>query len=71
MRAGFPALCGVCVALIAGLLLLGTVIGAPLLMGADLLSRVVQAPQELPLGIFTAAAGGVFVLALVTRPSRF
>ena len=46
-------------------------IGAPLVMMADLLSRIMLAPQELPLGIFTAAAGGLFVLALVARPSRF
>lgn len=46
-------------------------IGAPLVMAADLLSRTLLAPQELPLGVFTAAAGGAFVLALVARPSRF
>lgn len=42
-------------------------LGALLMLGGDLVSRVVLAPQELPVGIVTAAAGGVFVLALVLR----
>lgn len=46
------------------------VIGAALMLGGDLLSRTVLAPQELPVGIVTAAAGGLFVLALVVRPAR-
>ncbi|WP_237479648.1 FecCD family ABC transporter permease [Lichenibacterium dinghuense] len=41
--------------------------GAALLLGGDLVSRTVLAPQELPVGIVTAAAGGLFVLALVVR----
>lgn len=42
-------------------------LGGILMLGGDLLSRIVLAPQELPVGIVTAAAGGVFVLALVLR----
>ncbi len=41
--------------------------GAALMLGGDLLSRTVLAPQELPVGIVTAAAGGLFVLVLVVR----
>ncbi|MBF4247736.1 iron ABC transporter permease, partial [Vibrio anguillarum] len=33
----------------------------------DVVSRTVLAPQELPVGIVTAALGGVFVLYLVWR----
>ena len=42
-------------------------LGAILLLGGDLASRTVLAPQELPVGIVTAAAGGFFVLALLWR----
>ncbi len=42
-------------------------LGAALLLGGDLVSRTALAPQELPVGIVTAAAGGLFVLALVVR----
>jgi iron complex transport system permease protein len=36
-------------------------------VAGDLVSRTIMAPQELPVGVITAAAGGVFVLALVMR----
>lgn len=36
--------------------------GAVILLFGDLISRTVLAPQELPVGIVTAALGGLFVL---------
>jgi iron complex transport system permease protein len=41
--------------------------GAVILLVGDLISRTVLAPQELPVGIVTAALGGLFVLYLVWR----
>lgn len=41
--------------------------GAILLLGADLLSRTVVAPAELPIGIVTAALGAPFFLWLLLR----
>jgi len=41
--------------------------GAILMTGGDLLSRLLIAPQELPIGIITAGLGGVFVLGLLLR----
>ena len=41
--------------------------GAILLLGADLLSRTVVAPAELPIGIVTAALGAPFFLWLLMR----
>lgn len=41
--------------------------GAVFLVGGDLLSRVLLAPQELPVGLITASAGGVFVLVAVLK----
>lgn len=42
-------------------------LGAILLLVSDLASRVVLAPQELPVGIVTSAAGALFVLVVVLR----
>ena len=42
-------------------------LGALVRLGSDIASRVVLAPQELPVGIITAAAGGTFILAIVLR----
>lgn len=39
--------------------------GAVIMSLGDLLSRTLLAPQELPVGIITAAVGGVFVLYLI------
>jgi iron complex transport system permease protein len=41
--------------------------GAALLLVGDVVSRTILAPQELPVGIVTAALGGLFVLYLVWR----
>lgn len=49
------------------LLVESAVWGAVLLMAADLLSRTVAVPAELPIGIVTALVGGPFFLALLLR----
>ena len=50
------------------LVLPGTaLLGAGLLLWADLAGRLVVAPAELPLGIVTAAIGGPFFLGLLVR----
>lgn len=41
--------------------------GAILMSGGDLLSRLLIAPQELPIGIITAGLGGIFVLGLLLK----
>ena len=51
----------------APLLATTAMLGAILLLAGDIVSRTILAPQELPVGIITAAAGGTFVLALVFR----
>lgn len=43
------------------------VMGAILLTAGDLLSRILLAPQELPIGIITAGLGGLFVLFILFR----
>jgi iron complex transport system permease protein len=45
-------------------------VGAALLTGSDILSRVLLAPQELPVGIVTTSIGAVFVFYLMFRTSR-
>ncbi|QDC11518.1 iron ABC transporter permease [Oceanicola sp. D3] len=42
-------------------------LGACLLIGADMISRVVIAPAELPIGIVTATLGGPFFLWILLR----
>ena len=49
------------------LVLTSALFGAMLLVASDLLSRVILAPQELPVGIIASAAGALFVLAIVLR----
>ncbi|MFI9508007.1 FecCD family ABC transporter permease [Nocardia sp. NPDC052566] len=46
---------------------LSALLGAAYLVAVDLLSRTVDAPNELPLGIFTAAFGAPFFLWLLRR----
>ena len=58
------SLCG---ALHPRLLLLSSLLGAGLMLCSDLLCRTLLPPQELPIGIVTAALGGVFVIVLVLR----
>lgn len=49
------------------LVITSALIGAIMLLAGDLVSRVVLAPQDLPVGIITAAAGAIFVLVIVLR----
>lgn len=51
----------------AKLLPLCGLVGAGLLCGGDIVSRVLVAPQELPIGIITAGIGGFFIVAMVAR----
>lgn len=44
--------------------------GAVLLAAADVVARVVAAPQELPVGVITAVAGGAYLLWLLAREGR-
>jgi iron complex transport system permease protein len=41
--------------------------GAALLLAADVVSRAVIAPQELPVGVVTAVIGGVYLFVLLRR----
>jgi iron complex transport system permease protein len=44
--------------------------GATMLLVADVLARVVMAPQEIPVGIITALAGGPFFLWVLRRSKQ-
>lgn len=46
------------------------VVGAALLTGSDILSRLLLAPQELPVGIVTTSLGSIFVFLLLIRTAR-
>ncbi|WP_313759580.1 iron chelate uptake ABC transporter family permease subunit, partial [Diaphorobacter nitroreducens] len=46
---------------------LSSLMGAVLLLAADILARWVVAPQELPVGVLTAALGGSYLLWLMHR----
>jgi iron complex transport system permease protein len=46
-------------------------LGASLLIGADLIARTVVAPAELPIGILTAIAGAPFFLWLLLRDRKW
>jgi iron complex transport system permease protein len=50
-----------------GLILLSSLMGAALLMSADILARWAIAPQELPVGVLTAVLGGSYLLWLMHR----
>ena len=53
-----------------GWLLAGaTLLGAVLLMAADVLSRCLIAPQELPVGVLTSVLGGIYLLVVLYRRS--
>jgi len=53
-----------------GWLLAGaTLMGAVLLMAADVLSRCLIAPQELPVGVLTSVLGGIYLLVVLYRRS--
>ncbi|KAB7548277.1 iron ABC transporter permease, partial [Verminephrobacter sp. Larva24] len=50
-------------------ILLSSLMGAVLLLAADILARWLLAPQELPVGVLTAALGGSYLLWLMHRRS--
>jgi iron complex transport system permease protein len=43
------------------------ILGAALMVGADILARMLAAPAELPIGIVTAVVGAPFFLVLLLR----
>ncbi|MFF7709603.1 iron chelate uptake ABC transporter family permease subunit [Pseudomonas sp. NPDC007930] len=47
------------------------VLGASLLLAADMLARVLILPQEVPVGVMTALFGGPFFIALARRGGRY
>jgi iron complex transport system permease protein len=49
------------------LILLSSCMGGALLLASDILARGVLAPQELPVGVLTAALGGSYLLWLMHR----
>lgn len=51
----------------AALLPTSLLLGGALMLAADILSRTIAAPAELPIGIITAAIGGPFFLWLLLR----
>ncbi len=51
------------------LIMLSSLMGAVLLMAADILARWLIAPQELPVGVLTAVLGGGYLLWLMHRYS--
>ncbi len=46
----------------AGVLVLSALMGAALLLAADVLARSLMAPQEMPVGVLTAVLGGAYLL---------
>ena len=52
------------------LTLLSALAGGLLLMAADIAARLVAAPQELPVGVLTAALGGAYLLWLLHRRAQ-
>jgi iron complex transport system permease protein len=54
----------------AGLIALSSLAGGVLLSAADILSRWMIAPQELPVGVVTAILGGVYLLRLMHKQRR-
>jgi iron complex transport system permease protein len=54
----------------ARLVLLASLTGGALLMAADLLARLLIAPQELPVGVLTAVLGGSYLIWLMQRSAH-
>ncbi len=54
----------------AGLIALSSLAGGVLLSAADILSRWMIAPQELPVGVVTAILGGAYLLRLMHKQRR-
>jgi iron complex transport system permease protein len=49
---------------------LASLVGAVLLLAADLLARSLLAPRELPVGVLTAVLGGAYLLWLMHRQGQ-
>jgi iron complex transport system permease protein len=49
------------------LLILASLAGGVLLLAADVISRSLMPPQELPVGLLTGIVGGVYLLVLLHR----
>ncbi|MEM6757867.1 MAG: iron ABC transporter permease [Pseudomonadota bacterium] len=49
---------------------MAALVGSALLAGSDVVSRIILAPQELPVGIVTTSIGSVFVFLLLYRAAR-
>jgi iron complex transport system permease protein len=49
------------------IVVLSTLMGGALLLAADLLARILLAPQEMPVGVLTAVLGGGYLLWLMYR----
>jgi iron complex transport system permease protein len=54
----------------AGILVLSALTGGALLLLADTLARWAWAPQELPVGLFTAVLGGTYLLWMIYAQER-
>ncbi|WP_395011564.1 FecCD family ABC transporter permease [Undibacterium sp.] len=54
----------------AGLIAMSSLAGGVLLSAADILSRWMIAPQELPVGVVTAILGGAYLLRLMHKQRR-
>jgi len=52
------------------LVLLASLMGAVLLLAADLLARWLLSPQEMPVGVLTAVLGGGYLLWLMSRQQK-
>lgn len=46
------------------------IVGAILLIWADVLARILISPQEIPVGVFTSLMGGPFFIYLVIKKKR-
>ncbi len=53
------------------LILLSSLMGGVLLLAADILARILIAPQELPVGVLTAVLGGSYLLWLMYRRTGY
>jgi iron complex transport system permease protein len=50
--------------------LLAALMGGVLLCGADILARLLLAPQELPVGVLTGVLGGGYLLWRLQSPTK-
>jgi iron complex transport system permease protein len=50
--------------------MLAALLGGVLLCGADILARLLLAPQELPVGVLTGVLGGGYLLWRLQSPTK-